>query len=51
MTITAEQWNDRRRRGLTAVVREKAYIVMMHSVTHEPVYQSVAIRQSDTARK
>ena len=44
VTISAEQWNEKRLLGLTAVVRDRLYIVMTHAVTREPVYQSVAIR-------
>lgn len=51
VTISAEQWNEKRLRGLTAVVRDRTYIVMMHAVTHEPVYQSVSILGADTPRE
>jgi hypothetical protein len=50
VTISAEQWNEKRLLGLTAVVRDRTYIVMTHAVTHEPVYQSVAIRAADRPR-
>ncbi|MFI5244516.1 MAG: hypothetical protein ACHQQR_04765 [Gemmatimonadales bacterium] len=51
MTISAEQWKERRNRGLTAVVRDRTYIVMTNTATHEPVYQSVVIRRPDTPRE
>ena len=48
--ISAEQWNERRARGLTAVVSDLPYIVLTHAVTHEPVYQSVAILETGQPR-
>ncbi|MFI5244518.1 MAG: hypothetical protein ACHQQR_04775 [Gemmatimonadales bacterium] len=44
MTISAAEWNEKKVRGLTAVVSDRLYIVSTHAVTREPVYQSVAIR-------
>ena len=48
--ISGEQWNEKRARGLTAVVYDRTYIVTMHAITHEPVYQSVAILNADQPR-
>jgi hypothetical protein len=51
VTISAAQWNEKKVRGLTAVVRDRTYIVMTHAITHEPVYQSVAICGADASRE
>jgi hypothetical protein len=43
LKITAEQWDAKRSRGLAALIDHRRYIVMMHEITHEPVYHPVAI--------
>jgi hypothetical protein len=48
LKITNEEWRSRQMRGLVAVIRDRQYIVMTHEVTHEPVYQPVAIRKAET---
>ena len=50
VNISVEEWNSKKARGLTAVVRNRPYLVMTHESTHEPVYQSVAIRKADKTR-
>jgi hypothetical protein len=44
VTISAAEWDEKKVRGLTAVVGDRQFIVMTHAVTREPVYQSVAIQ-------
>ena len=51
VTISAAQWDEKKVRGLTAVVRDRLYIVMKHAITCEPFYQSVAIRATDMPRE
>jgi hypothetical protein len=47
LKITAEQWDAKRSRGLAALIDHRRYIVMMHEITHEPVYHPVAILMAD----
>jgi len=48
--ITQEEWQARQVRGLAAIINDHPYIVMTHEVTHEPVYQQVAILEGGTGR-
>jgi hypothetical protein len=47
LKITTEQWDAKRSRGLAALIDHRAYIVMTHETTREPVYQPVAILRAD----
>ncbi len=43
MTITSQEWEAKRRRGMAATIDGQPYIVALRAPSNEPVYQAVQI--------
>lgn len=48
--VTAEQWGEKSRRGMVAIIENRPYIVLTHESTSAPVYQPVVIIDTATQR-